>query len=496
MSYLLSTIVFLPLVGAALVLGVPGDRARKGVALGTTVLTFLVSLLLLVNWQDTPEMQFVERIAWLPDLGVDYYLGVDGISLWLVLLTTFLMPIAVGYSVLYVRENVGIYMALMLLMQTAITGVFLALDLVLFYVFWEFSLIPMYFLIGKWGSERRVYAALKFFLFTLAGSALMLVAILVLYFQAGTTDILALAERGLPNPVAQLAFVAFALGFAVKVPLFPLHTWLPDAHVQAPTAGSIILAGVLLKMGTYGFVRIALPLFPEAARGYAALISILALMGILYGALVALAQEDFKALVAYSSIAHLGFVMLGIFALTEQGIGGAVLQMVNHGLSTGALFLLVGLLYERRHTRQLRAFGGLWKSVPLYCFFLLVVAMSSVGLPGLNGFVGEFTILLGTYARWPLFAFLGTAGIILAAWYLLTAFRKVAQGPLTDPRNAAGVLPDLRRSEVALLVPLVVMFFLIGLFPNLFLDRITPSVAALQARWDDVQTVSVLQVER
>ncbi len=495
MSYLLSTIVFLPLVGALLVLIAPGDRAKKGVALAATLVTFLVSLLLLVNWQDVPDMQFVERAAWLPDLGVNYALGVDGISLWLVLLTTFIMPIAVGFSALYIKESVGTYMVLMLLMQTAITGVFLALDLVLFYVFWEFSLIPMYFLIGKWGSENRVYAALKFFIFTLAGSALMLVAILVLYFQTGTTDILALQDAGLSPQLAQWLFVAFALGFAVKVPLFPLHTWLPDAHVQAPTAGSVILAGVLLKMGTYGFVRIALPLFPAAAQGYAVLISVLALIGILYGALVALAQEDFKSLIAYSSIAHLGFVMLGIFALNQQGISGAVLQMVNHGLSTGALFLMVGLLYERRHTRLLQEFGGLWKSIPVYCFFLLVVAMSSVGLPGLNGFVGEFTILLGTYASRPVFAVFGTAGIILAAWYLLTAFRKVAQGPITNPKNEVGVLPDLSRAEIALLVPLVIMFFVIGLFPNLFLDKINPSVAALQASLDR-QTAIVLQVER
>ncbi|MBX3052873.1 MAG: NADH-quinone oxidoreductase subunit M [Caldilineaceae bacterium] len=481
MNFLLSIITFLPLLGALILLAVPGDGAKKNIALGTTLVTFLVSLLLLVNWPDgAAGMVLVEKYAWIPDLDIFYHLGVDGISLWLVLLTTFLMPIAVAFSNQHIKENVGGYMALMLLMQTSMIGVFLALDLVLFYVFWEFSLIPMYFLIGKWGSQKRVYAALKFFLYTLAGSALMLVAILLVYFNTGTFNVLELQGAHLPVTIQQFAFLAFALGFAIKVPIFPLHTWLPDAHVQAPTAGSIILAGVLLKMGTYGFVRFALPIFPDAAVSYGGLFAILAVIGILYGALVALVQKDFKSLVAYSSVAHLGFVMLGIFAFNQQGMSGAVLQMVNHGLSTGALFLMVGMLYERRHTRLFSEFGGLWKSIPIYSFFLLVVVMSSVGLPGLNGFVGEFTILLGAYAHNPFYAVLGTAGIILAAWYLLVAFRKVAQGPLTNPKNEVGVLPDLNRGELAMLIPLVVLFFVIGLFPNLFLDKINPAVEAMQ----------------
>ncbi|RME62647.1 MAG: NADH-quinone oxidoreductase subunit M, partial [Caldilineae bacterium] len=425
MNYLLSIITFLPLLGALIVLFAPGDGAKKSITLVTTLVTFLVSLLLLVNWPEgAAGMVLEERYAWMPAFNINYHLGVDGISLWLVLLTTFLMPIAVGFSNQHIKEGVGAYMVLMLLLETGMIGVFLALDLVLFYVFWEFSLIPMYFLIGKWGSQNRIYAALKFFLFTLAGSALMLVAILVLYFQTGSFNVLELQGAALPTFTQQMAFWAFALAFAVKVPLFPLHTWLPDAHVQAPTAGSIILAGVLLKMGTYGFLRFALPIFPEAAMAYGPLISILAIVGILYGALVALVQKDVKSLVAYSSVAHLGFVMLGIFAFNAQGISGAVLQMVNHGLSTGALFLMVGMLYERRHTRMLSEFGGLWKSIPMYCFFFLVVAMSSAGLPGLNGFVGEFTILLGAFAYNPLFAVLAAFGVILAAWYLLTAFRK------------------------------------------------------------------------
>lgn len=495
MSFLLSLITFLPVIGAVVVLLSPGDGLKKTIALGTTLATFVVSLLLLPGWQNVPEMQFVERYAWMPELDIFYYLGVDGISLWLVLLTTLLMPIAVAFSNQHVRENVGSYLALMLLMETAVLGVFLSLDLVLFYIFWEFSLIPMALLIGRWGSQNRVYAAVKFFLYTLAGSALMLVAILVLYFNTGTFDVLELQNAGLPAGLQQLAFLAFVLAFAIKVPLFPFHTWLPDAHVQAPTAGSVILAGVLLKMGTYGFLRFALPFFPQAAADYAPLLSVLAIVGILYGALVALVQRDLKSLVAYSSVAHMGFVILGIFALNEQGISGAVLQMVNHGLSTGALFLLVGMLYERRHTRLLSDFGGLWASVPVFSFFFLVVAMSSAGLPGLNGFVGEFTILLGTYASNPLFAVLGTAGIILAAWYLLVAFRKVAQGALDNPANFKENLPDLNRAEIAQLLPLVLLFFVIGLLPNLFLSKINPSVAALEVVQNSAPAV-VLQIER
>ena len=459
---MLSVLTFLPLAGAIIVLIAPNDSLKKAVAFGAAIITFVVSLLLLPGWQDIPDMQFVERYAWMPGLNIHYHLGVDGISLWLVVLTTFLMPIAVAFSNQHVKQNIGGYLALMLLMETAVLGVFLALDLVLFYVFWEFSLIPMALLIGKWGSDNRVYAAVKFFLYTLAGSALMLVAILTLYFQTGTFDLLELQRLGVPAGLQQLGFLAFALAFAIKVPLFPFHTWLPDAHVEAPTAGSVILAGVLLKLGTYGFVRFALPLFPAAVADYSTLISILAIVGILYGALVALAQRDLKSLVAYSSVAHMGFVVLGIFALNEQAISGAVLQMVSHGLSTGALFLMVGMLYERRHTRLLSDFGGLWASVPVFCFFFLVVALSSAGLPGLNGFVGEFLILLGTYESTPLFAALGTVGIILAAWYLLHAFRKVAQGALENPANFKENLPDLNWKEIWQLVPIVVLFLVIG----------------------------------
>ncbi|RIK52625.1 MAG: NADH-quinone oxidoreductase subunit M [Chloroflexi bacterium] len=478
--YLLSIITFLPLLGVLALVLIKDDDSRKTIALVTTVVTFLVSLLLWLRWDNTVAgMQFLEDVVWFPEIGIRYTMGVDGISLFLVLLTTFLMPIAIYFSNLYVHEQVGAYMVLMLILETAMVGTFLALDLVLFFVFFEFSLIPMYLLIGRWGSANRVYAALKFFLYTFAGSTLMLVAILAVYFTTGTFNVLELQSIPIVGALQTWGFLAFALAFAIKVPIFPFHTWLPDAHVQAPTAGSIILAGVLLKMGTYGYLRFAIPIFPEAAARFGPWIAALAVIGILYGALVALVQKDFKSLVAYSSVAHLGYVMLGVVALNLQGVSGAVLQMVNHGLSTGALFLMVGLLYERRHTRLLDDFGGLWKSIPLYSSFLLVVIMSSAGLPGLNGFIGEFTILLGMYLRSPVFAILAALGVILAAWYLLVAFRKVAQGPLTNPANEASRLRDLRAGEMAMLVPLVLLFFLIGLFPNLFLEKINPSVELL-----------------
>lgn len=487
---LLSVITFLPLVGALVLLALPGARLQKWWALLVSLATFVVSCLLFVWWKaGEAGMQFVEKLPWVPQFNIQYFLGVDGLSLFLVLLTTLLTVLVLLFSWEGVEDRLKAYLFLMLLLEAGMIGVFLALDLVLFYVFWELTLIPMYFLIGGWGDPRgtynflgrvmswRVYAALKFFLYTFAGSALMLVAILVLYRQGGTFDLLALQQIGLSPNLQVWPFLAFALAFAIKVPLFPFHTWLPDAHVAAPTGGSVILAGVLLKMGTYGFVRFCLPLFPDATRQFMPWILTLSVIGILYGALVALAQKDVKSLVAYSSVAHLGFVTLGIFALNTQGIAAGTLQMVNHGLSTGALFLMVGMLYNRRHTRQLADFGGLWKQIPVYGFLFLIVALSSAGLPGLNGFVGEFNILLGAFQASRAAAIFGTVGIILAAWYLLHAVRQMLHGPLTGPENAA--TSDLKWREVLTLVPLIVLFFVIGLFPNLFLDKINPSAQAV-----------------
>ncbi|HEY63763.1 MAG TPA: NADH-quinone oxidoreductase subunit M [Caldilineae bacterium] len=477
----LSLITFFPLLGALILLLLPRrGRTPWYWALLVTTVTFLLSLPLFFGWEiGEAGYQFVERRPWAPELGLNYIVGVDGISLFLVLLTTFLGPIVILSSWNSIADRPVTYLFLMLVLETGMLGVFVALDLVLFFLFWEATLIPMYFIIGVWGGPRRVYAAVKFFLYTMAGSALMLVAILALRHYSGTFDLVEiLAGTSLDPGVQRWLFLAFALAFAIKVPLFPFHTWLPDAHVEAPTAGSVILAGILLKMGTYGYVRFALPLFPEAAASLAELFIVLAVIGILYGGMVALRQRDFKSLVAYSSVAHLGFVMLGIFAMTPQGLSGAVLQMINHGLSTGALFLLVGMIYERRHTRLLSDFGGVWAVMPVYGAFLLVTILSSVGLPGLNGFVGEFSILIGAFQthRWA--AILAALGVIVAAWYLLHAFREVMQGPLDKPENKR--LTDLTKREVLILVPVTVMFFLIGLFPSLFFDRINPTVMELQ----------------
>ena len=482
---LLSLIVFLPLAGALILLIFFKETRQTAIrwwALLVSAVEFVVSLRLLLGWQTTGRMQFVDGpAAWIPELGVSYHLGVDGISLFLVLLTTLLTMLAVLASWGFVAERERSYYFWLLLLETGCLGVFLALDTVLFYAFWEAMLLPMYFLIGQWGSERRAYAALKFFLYTMAGSALMLVAIIVLYFAGGSFNLLALYDGpALPPDLQTWLFLAFALAFAIKVPLFPFHTWLPDAHVQAPVAGSVLLAGVLLKMGAYGFLRFCLPLFPEAAVSFAPLLVVLSLIGIIYGALVALSQRDIKSLVAYSSVSHLGLVVLGIFVFNEQGLMGSVLQMINHGLSTGALFLLVGMLYARRHTRLIAAFGGLWKRMPRFGFFLLIATLSSIGLPGLNGFVGEFTILVGAVRAKPLYAVFATSGIVLGAWYMLTLVRRVMHGPLENPDNQE--LSDLSTREVLVLVPIVILIFAIGIFPGLLLDRMEPSIVALLDR--------------
>jgi len=482
-------VTFLPLVGFLIILFLKPEQknAIRTVALATSLAVFGAALWLLAQFQpQTAGLQLVVKQAWLTVGGmpVQFFMGVDGISILMVLLTALLTPIAILSTWSAVQERVKGFMLFFLLLEVGMMGVFLAQDLVLFYIFWEFTLVPMYFLIGVWGGERRIYAAVKFFLFTMAGSILMLLAIIFLAGQAHTFAMDELINsRELFAGAQMLLFLAFGIAFAIKVPMFPLHTWLPDAHVEAPTAGSVILAGVLLKMGTYGFLRFNLPLFPEAARQLAPWIGGLAVVGILYGAMVSYLQKDVKKLVAYSSVSHLGFVMLGIAALNPQGISGAILQMVNHGLSTGALFLFVGMLYERRHTREMEAFGGIWKVMPVLSALALIITLSSMGLPGLNGFVGEFTILTGAFGSAalgsPWFAGLATLGVILAAVYLLHMFEKVFLGPVKHAENQG--LKDLNLREIAILVPLLVLIVWIGLYPQPFFNLINPAVENLVA---------------
>jgi NADH-quinone oxidoreductase subunit M len=478
MDYLLDVVIFFPLVGAVAVGFIPRERIewlRMG-ALAVTAVTFLLSLGVLVNF-DAGEagFQLGSDLDWIPEWGVGYTTGIDGISLWMVLLTTFLMPLGVLAS-WTIETRVKPYFLFLLALETGLLGVFSSLDLFLFYLFWEASLIPMYFLIGIWGYGRRIYAAMKFVLFTLVGSLLMLVAILFLYFAVSgspTFDYRELLGLSLDLGTQRWLFLAFFASFAVKVPLVPLHTWLPDAHTEAPTAGSVILAGIFLKMGAYGLIRFAIPLFPDAARELLPVVIALAVIGIIYGALVAMMQKDLKRLIAYSSVAHLGFVVLGLFVGSIQGMSGGILQMVNHGLSTGALFMLVGALYDRRHTRLIADFGGLAKSVPILAGVFLLVALSSLGLPGLNGFVGEFLILLGTFFTYRWWVVPAAFGVVLAAIYLLWAYQRVFHGEPVVEENR--LLPDLNLREVAMLAPVVALIVLIGVYPKPFLDRIEPS---------------------
>ncbi|MGH7798472.1 MAG: NADH-quinone oxidoreductase subunit M [Candidatus Binatia bacterium] len=478
----LSVLLAIPVIGAGLLVLIPRRRTETlfSVALLASGVNFLWSLNIFDRFDaNSGEMQLLERIPWIPSFGIEYSVGIDGISLFLVLLTTLLMPIAILAS-WSVKDRVKEYLVFMLLLETGVLGAFVALDLFLFYVFWEVMLVPMYFLIGVWGGARRIYAALKFVIYTMAGGLLMLVAIIYLVArhaeleQVLTFDLLKL--YGLRLPVDQQAwlFFAFALSFAIKVPLFPFHTWLPDAHVEAPTAGSVILAGVLLKLGTYGFLRFAMPLFPDAALAAAPVIVALAVIGIIYGAMVAMMQSDIKKLVAYSSVSHLGFVMLGLFAFNMQGVQGALFQMVSHGLSTGALFLLVGMIYDRRHTRMIDDFGGLWKQVPLFSVIFLVVTLASIGLPGLNGFVGEFLILLGAFGVMPLWTAAAATGVILGAVYMLWMYRRVIFGPLTNPANAK--LQDLNARELVLLAPILLLIVLMGVYPQPLLQRMKPAI--------------------
>jgi NADH-quinone oxidoreductase subunit M len=480
-QWVLTALIAWPLIAAAGVLLAP-TRWAKHLAFAASLIEFGLSVPLW--WMFAPEggVQFMLDAPWIQNWGIHYTVGVDGISLFMVLLTTFLVPLSVlgSYSYITTRER-GFY-SLLLVLTSGMIGVFVSLDLFLFYVMWELMLIPMYFIIGVWGGERRLYAAIKFFIYTFFGSLLMLAAILVLVHVVGQrTGVYSfaystlIAHVGGLGPLAFWLFGAFFLAFAIKVPMFPFHTWLPDAHVEAPTAGSVILAGILLKMGTYGFLRFAVPLFPAVALhpGVQQLVVVLALIGIVYGGLVAMVQPDFKKLIAYSSVAHLGFVMLGIWALTLQSVQGALMVMINHGISTGALFFLVGMLYERRHSRLIEAFGGIAKVVPMLAAVLTIVSLSSIGLPATNGFVGEFLVLVGAFRSYPLATLIAATGVIIAAMYLLPALQRVIYNPLDKPANEK--LPDLSPRELAVLVPLIACIVWIGVYPQPILRRIEPA---------------------
>ena len=485
----LTFITFLPFIGALFLVFMPKESvaAIKQTALAVAVADFLLSLSLWTNFDNTThKMQFELNIPWIEPWGINFHIGLDGISLLLYVMTTFLTMICVIAS-WDVKKHVREYMIAMLVLSTGMLGVFISLDLFMFYIFWEFQLIPMYILIGVWGGPRRVYASIKFFLFTAVGSLLMLVAILWIYLHiqettgVATADILYITEHlNAPLGTQKWLWMAFFLAFAIKVPMFPFHTWLPDAHVEAPTAGSVILAGVLLKMGTYGFLRFNLPFFPQASYEFVPMIAWLSIIGIIYGALVSMVQVDLKKLVAYSSVSHLGFVMLGIFALNPYGIQGALIQNINHGISTGALFLLVGIIYDRRHTRLIKEFGGLAKIMPKYAICFMIVALSSIGLPGMNGFVGEFLILLGVFQVNGLWAACATSGVILAACYILWMFQRVMFLEVKNPKNMN--LKDMNVREMFTIVPLIILIFWIGLYPKPFMDTFDASVTHLVSK--------------
>ncbi len=504
MGGLLSLVIFLPVAGAillALVGNRDGERNSlvRQAALGISLLTFVGTLALWRGFDPAgAEYQFVERVAWVPAFAIEYFVGIDGISLMLIVLTGFLTPVALLSSWGSVKKKVREFSILMLLLEAAMIGVFSSLDLFLFYVFWDAMLIPMYFLIGVWGYDRRIYAAVKFILYTMAGSVLMLIAIITLAMLhreatgAYSFDLQKLLELPLAPGTQTALFLAFTLAFAIKVPLFPFHTWLPDAHVEAPTAGSVILAGVLLKMGTYGLVRFAFPLFPAAAVAWAPTLATLAVIGIIYGALVAMVQPDLKKLVAYSSVSHLGFVVLGICAMNVEGMQGAMYQMLNHGISTGGLFLLVGMLSDRRHTRLIAEFGGLKNVIPWFVALFFLITLSSIALPGLNGFVGEFLILVGTYLWDWRFAAFAASGVILSAVYMLWMFQRVNYGAVTNPKNEG--MQDLDTRERFVLWPLIAMAVFMGVAPWVFLKPMTPAVNRIVARMAEAEPAKVVRV--
>ncbi len=483
---ILSVITYLPLLGILVICLINSKHHDliRWVAFLTAVVAFFVSLPLWFMFDsNTWHMQFVENVPWIPQFGINYHVGIDGISLLLILLTTFLSALAILSTWSAVTEGVKGYMVSLLLLETGMIGVFCALDFILFYMFWEVMLIPMYFIIGIWGGPRRIYAAVKFFIYTMSGSVLMLVAILFLYYfnykatGVYTFDILSYHNLGLPSNIQFWLFLAFFLAFAIKVPMFPFHTWLPDAHVEAPTAGSVILAGVLLKMGTYGFLRFSLPIFPQATVDFVPIIMCLSLIGIIYGALVSIAQEDIKKLVAYSSVSHLGYCMLGMFALNMEGVKGSIIQMINHGLSTGALFMIVGMLYERRHTRLISEYGGIMKVMPVFATLFLLVVFSSMGVPGMNGFIGELLILIGAFKASVAYGLIATIGLVLGAVYLLWMYKRVMYGDITKDENRK--LKDMSGREYAYLIPIIIFIIWIGVNPKPFLDKMDTSVQHL-----------------
>jgi NADH-quinone oxidoreductase subunit M len=463
---LLSLLIFLPVAGAFILLFIRNAVAVRWTALAFSIIELGLCVPLLLNFDTSiAHMQFGESMPWIAAWNINYRLGVDGISVLFVALSALLTVISIMVSWTAIQDRVREFMIAMLFLEAAMIGVFVSLDLFLFYIFWEAMLIPMYLLIGIWGGPNRLYAAIKFFLYTLVGSVLMLIAIIAVYFAAGHTfDVLALMNHKFDHTFQMWVFAAFFAAFAVKVPMFPVHTWLPDAHVEAPTAGSIILAGILIKMGAYGFLRFSLPFFPDAALAWTPAIMVLSVIAIIYGAYMAFAQADFKKLIAYSSVSHMGFVTLGIFALNLQGLEGGILQMLNHGVSTGALFLAVGVIYERTHTRQIADYGGIAARVPVYATFLMIITFSSIGLPGTNGFIGEFTILLGAFLHYKPYAVIASLGIILGAGYMLWLYQRVAFGKITNSHNEH--LADMNSREVAAAFPLVLLVFLIGLYPN------------------------------
>ncbi len=491
MDHILSWVVFTPLIGMLVLLAIPGDKKDwiRYWANFVGLLGFVVSIPLVTNFKNGEAgYQYYEHAEWIPSIGATYSIGIDGISLLLIMLTTVMGFISILCSWSAIQDRVKEYYAMFLLLQVGMLGVFVSLDFFLFYMFWELVLIPMYFIIGIWGGERKLYAAIKFFLYTAAGSVLMLLGILVLYFQyraqfgVYTFEIAKLMNMSLPLDLQRWVFWALFLGFAVKVPMFPFHTWLPDAHTEAPTAGSVILAGVLLKMGTYGFIRFSLPLLPKAAMDplIVQILAVLSIIGIVYGALVSLMQKDWKKLVAYSSVSHLGFCTLGIFALTPNGLAGSVIQQVNHGISTGMLFLIVGVIYERRHTREIAEYGGLAKVMPNYAVVFAIAMLSSAGLPMLNGFIGEFTILAGTFEVNKIWAAFASSGVILAAAYLLWLYQRTMLGKVTNPKNEN--LPDLNLREWAIFLPLIAWAFWIGLYPKPYFDVLQKPVQQIVER--------------